>query len=175
MTFSTMMRPLRRSLALHCGFRVPPAGPTPTKDRMKTLLRCMAIAGVGILAVGYSASAQAVKGTCRPADDMSARLVNYLKSVVTPTTAADSALQASLGLTGVTAAQVTYVTDAGTCTKAAAAMNKLAQVPEPQYALYVVQVGTSYGVVDPTWDAGEWTPTVVFTSAWKLRKTLLAF
>ena len=117
----------------------------------------------------------ASNGTCRTADEMSLRVVDYFKSIVTPQTSADTALRADLGLVDVTPAQITYVTHTATCTKAARAMNKLAQVPQPRYDVYVVRVGTSYGVVEPTWRSGEWTPAILFTSTWKLRRMLLAF
>lgn len=142
---------------------------------MKRVFRNTVLSFCGIAAFGYSADAQAVKGTCRPTDEMSARIVEYFQGIVTPQASADTTLRNDLGLAGVTPAQVTIVSDPSICTKAASAMNKLDQAPQPEYALYVVRVGTSYGVVEPTWRSGEWTPAILFDSRWKLRQTLLAF
>jgi hypothetical protein len=134
----------------------------------------MALAFCGVIALGVTANAQAVKGTCR-SDYNNARLVEFFQAVVAPTTAGDSAIRQNLGLEAVTPAQVAVVTDATTCTKAATAMSKLAAVPKSTYALNVVRVGTSYAVFDPTRRTGQWEPVSVFDSKWKLLETYLNF
>jgi hypothetical protein len=131
-----------------------------------------------LLSVAFAdrtAAAQSVKGTCFPVDQMSARVLRYFQGVVTPTDPQQTKLRTDLLLTSVTAAQVTLVTDDKICAKAAKAMDKLADTKKQEYQLYVVQVGDAFGVVDPTWDAGEWKPAILFDRNWKMRRILLAF
>jgi hypothetical protein len=141
---------------------------------MKRMYRTVMFAFCGIVALGSGADAQGVKGTCR-SDYVNSRLVEFFQGVVAPTTAGDSAIRQTLGLTGVTPAQVTVVTDATTCTKAASALSKLAEVPKSTYSLNVVRVGTSYAVFDPTRATGQWEPVSVFDSRWRLLETYLNF
>jgi hypothetical protein len=141
---------------------------------MKRMSRTMILALCGIVALGYSADGQGVKGTCL-SGDTNARLVEFFQGVVAPTTAGDSSIRQTLGLAAVTPTQVTIVTDATTCTKAAVALSKLAAVPKKTYALNVVRVGTLYAVFDPTRRTGQWEPVSVFDSHWGLLETYLNF
>lgn len=141
---------------------------------MKRVFTITWLAFGAIIALSSSVHAQGVKGTCLN-DDNNARLVESFQAVVAPTTAGDSAMQQTLGLGGVTPAQVTIVTDATTCNKAAVAMSKLAAVPKSTYALNVVRVGTLYVVFDPTRRTGQWEPVSVFNSKWTLLETYLNF
>ena len=142
---------------------------------MHRTARTLVLAFGGIVAVAHGSNAQAAKGTCRPDDEMSARIVQYFKGVVTPRGAAATKLRDDLGLAGVTADQVSIEHDARACAKAGKAMDKLAEARKEQYALYVVRVGDNYGVVEPSWRSGEWVPAIVFDRHWKLRRMLLAF
>ena len=141
---------------------------------MKRMSRTVAFALCSIAVLGFGADAQGVKGTCRN-DYRNGRLVEFFKGVIAPTTAGDSAIRQTLALGNVTPAQVTVVTDASTCTKAAAAMSKLAAVPRSTYALNIVRAGTLYAVVDPTRRTGQWEPMSVFDSKWKLLETYLNY
>ncbi|MEP6732595.1 MAG: hypothetical protein ABJE10_18265 [bacterium] len=107
---------------------------------------------------------------------MSTQLVRYFQKVVTPTDSQSIKYRDKLQLTAVTAGQVTLVTDDKTCDKAAKAMDKLASTKKQEYQVYVVQVGhDAFGVVDPTWKAGEYNPIIVFDDNWKKREVLLVF
>jgi len=120
-------------------------------------------------------SAQAVKASCLPADAMSARIVRFFGSLVTPATAADTAERSRLKLDDVTPAQIVHVADAPLCFKAGQAMDKMAKTKKQEYQLYVVRVGDAYGVMDTTWRSGEYIPLVLFDAHWKLRDVLLSF
>jgi hypothetical protein len=160
--------PRARTRVLHSSFH-------HTEDSMTRTLRTLALALCGVVTLAGGAGAQAAKGTCRADDEMSARIVQYFQGVVTPQTPAAEKLRDDLGLAGVTAAQVVTVSDTRACAAAGRAMDRLAETRKDQYALYVVKVGDSYGVVEPTWRSGEWVPAIVFDRHWKMRKMLLAF
>ena len=106
---------------------------------------------------------------------MSARVVEFIGSLVTPFSPVEVKLLDDLGRAGVTASQVVRVDDAPLCAKAAKAMDKLADTKQQEYSLYVVRVGDSFGVVDMTWKSGEYVPAILFDRHWKLRRIMLAF
>lgn len=141
---------------------------------MKRMSTTVAFALCSSVVLGLGADAQEVKGTCLK-DYNNARLVESFQAVVAPTSAGDSAIRRTLGLKGVRPAQVTVVTDAATCTRAATAMSKLATTPKLTYALNVVRVGTLYAVFDPTRRTGQWEPVSLFDSHWRLLETYLNF
>ena len=91
--------------------------------------------------------------------DTNARNVRLLDSLLLSTTPADS---------------VTLVTDPRVCARAAQRMNWLAGEHRHDRAVYVVRLGLIWGVHDPTFHAGEYSPLVLFDRHWKLLKILLA-
>ena len=76
-------------------------------------------------------------------------------------------IKTQLGVTNVTPAQIVPVTDKAICAKAADAM--FAQVPAKQknYTLYIVTLGTSYGVMDNTITEPGKSLAYVFDRNWK--------
>lgn len=111
--------------------------------------------------------ARTITGTCAPRDATSDRLIATFKSIVTRATLAGTVIRSTLGLTDVTPSQILPVTDKTTCTKAADAM--YAQVPakHTSYTLYVVTLGTSYGVLDNTITEPGKSLAYVFDRNWK--------
>lgn len=142
---------------------------------MQGATRLIALACAATLSIAAGAGAQAPVGTCRPPDEMTTRLVEFFQRIVTPRTPSETGLRASLGLAGVSVSEVTPVADAELCARAGLAMQRLDQEPKARYALYVVHVGKSFGVMEPGWKAGEWIPTLVFDADWTLRRVVLAF
>lgn len=142
---------------------------------MRLKFRSALLVFSSVFLISQNVAAQAVKGSCRPDDDMSARVVEFFGSLVTPFSPVEVKLRDDLGLAGVTASQVVRVDDAPLCAKAARAMDTLAETKQQEYSLYVVRVGDSFGVVDMTWKSGEYVPAILFDRHWKLRRILLAF
>ena len=119
------------------------------------------------VATGGARDARAVTGTCAPKDATSARLVDMFKSLVARSDMGATVIRTQLGIMTVTPAQVVPVTDKAVCEKAAAAM--IAQVPAkyPSYTLYVVRLGTSYGVLNNAITERGKGLAYVFDSKWK--------
>lgn len=114
-----------------------------------------------------------LQSSCLGPDERSGQLVGFFDALVTPSTAADTAERKRLGLEGVDSSRVVLTTEARACAAAAQAMARLAQHVHSDYSVYVVRVGDAYGVMDPTWKSGEYTPVVLFDSTWKHPQILL--
>jgi hypothetical protein len=122
---------------------------------------------IATIAMAGAKSARSVSGTCAPKDATSARLAETFKSIVTKTTMGGMIIKTQLGIANVTPSQIVPVTDKAVCAKAADAM--FAQVPakHTSYTLYIVTLGTSYGVMDNTITEPEKGLAYVFDSKWK--------
>jgi hypothetical protein len=99
-----------------------------------------------LLADVTPATAQTVTGTCLPNDSTAARLVDFFRAVLKPESANDTALRGVLGLSTVTPAQVSVVLSAPICDSAATAVNTIITTKRRNYPLYVISLGSSYGV-----------------------------
>ena len=112
--------------------------------------------------------------SCRPADRHSANYVAYVEEFVASTDSATVALRQSLGLGSVTDGQISLLTSGTACRKLMDALNELAGTPGAARTGYVVRVGMNhYFVRDLKATAGEYNPTFVFDSKYKLLKALL--
>jgi hypothetical protein len=117
--------------------------------------------------VGCVAHAQTTK--CRPADGVSQMLILHLQDMMTTTdpdviSARDNAFRVPV----VSVSQITLVTDARTCDKAATAYG-----PPPGStvtpAVYVVKLGSKgYAVLDPNQRAGQFQMVKIFDTKWVL-------
>jgi hypothetical protein len=113
---------------------------------------------------------------CRPADATSARMLTWLKNVVTGTDPASIAQRTQMGLPQVSASDITYVTNKTICSKVlnvykANVQNRDATtgVPIPSSGkLYVFQVGTAYTATDPAQNLGEFSIWVSMDSRYNL-------
>jgi hypothetical protein len=112
-------------------------------------------------------SAQTTTGTCASKDTTSARLIAGFTTMVTKTTLAATIERKGLGITNVTPSQIVLVTDKSICTKAAVAMDAITTEKRARYKLYVVTLGTSYGVLDNTVVAPGYALAYVFDHNWK--------
>jgi hypothetical protein len=112
----------------------------------------------------HSMQAQTV---CRPADATSAALIQELGRYSSATFGGDKVMRDSLHLTATPASEVVLVTSESTCKKANAAY-QTAVTGSGGTGLtgrvYVAKVGQVYGVLDPSYNAGEpgsWTVIIV--------------
>ena len=87
---------------------------------------------------------------CRPSDDLTARTVTDLQSLLTTTDTLRQAMLVSLGLSANKASDISYVTDEKVCAKALTAYNGYRQTPNAPRQIYVFKFGSSYLVEDPT-------------------------
>ena len=120
-------------------------------------------------AAGNAKGERAVGGTCAPSDARSERLIANLKAFVGKTDMGGTIEKTTMGVKTVTPAQVALVTKKGICTKAAEAFDKtlIPELKRPTYALYVVTLGSSYGVEDTKMLQAGFETAYVFDSSWK--------
>src|SRR5213079_2763701 len=88
-------------------------------DRMMGRLRMRIIVLVAVTLVGspHPIAAQAGTSGCLAPDDTSARIVAYVKFILTDTSQASARTRDSLGITGVQPSQVVSVTNSQACSK----------------------------------------------------------
>src|ERR1700737_3874423 len=89
-----------------------------------------------------------ITGTGAPKDARSDRLIANFKAFVGKTDMGGTVEKTTMGLATVTPSQVVLVTDTAICTKAAAAFDTKQLEKRSSYTLYVVTLGSSYGVED---------------------------
>lgn len=137
--------------------------------RLKTALLMMFAA----TAMAGSMGAQTVAGNCAPTDTTSARLIAKFKSIVTSKTLAAQVYRSQLGLEHVAPSQIVLVTDKAICTRAAVALdaqlaqNKKFYTKRTNYTVYVLTLGTSYGVLANTIVDSRYTVADVYDRNWK--------
>lgn len=130
---------------------------------------------ITILALSSPASAQSVTGTCLPNDSTAARLVDFFKAILSPTTISDTVVRRKLGLTTVSANQVSVITAEPACTSAAVAVDANIDTKRTNYPLYVIALGSKYGVSfarDPGHGPGF---AYVFDANWNLVRIINTF
>lgn len=131
--------------------------------RLKTALLIM----FATTATAGAMGAQTISGNCAPKDTTSARLIAKFTSIVTAATLAAKVERSELGLDNVTPSQILLVTDKTICAKAAVAMDAHRAQNSARHKLYVLTLGTSYGVLDNTIVANQYTVAYVFDRSWK--------
>lgn len=109
----------------------------------------------------------AITGGCAPRDARSDRLVANFKAFVGKTDMGGTVEKTTMGLATVTPSQVVLVTDNAICTKAAAAFDAKQLEKRSSYTLYVVTLGSSYGVEDTRMLQAGFETADVFDSNWK--------
>jgi hypothetical protein len=125
---------------------------------------CIAAATMTIAGAGRTRS---VPGTCAPRDKTSDRLAATFKDIVTRTTKGGIVIKTQLGIASVSPSQIAAVTDKAICAKAADAMHAQVPAKHASYTLYIVTLGTSYGVLDNTITEPGKSLAYVFDHNWK--------
>jgi hypothetical protein len=122
---------------------------------------------IATTATGSASAADVVSGTCAPKDVRSDRLVANFKAFVGKKDMGGTIEKTTMGLRDVAPSQVGLVTDKAICTKAAAAFDTKQLQKRTGYALYVVTLGSSYGVEDTQMLQAGFETAYVFDSTWK--------
>ncbi|HEY8794998.1 MAG TPA: hypothetical protein VIM15_08615 [Gemmatimonadaceae bacterium] len=136
----------------------------------KSMLRPLETALLFMIAAtttGSAMGARAVSGTCAPRDARSDRLIANFKAFVGKTDMGGTVEKTTMGVANVTPSQVALVTDKAVCTKAAAAFDTKQLQKRSSYALYVVTLGSSYGVEDTRMLQAGFETADVFDGNWK--------
>ncbi len=136
------------------------------------MLRQLQAAPLAVIVASAASGAtreRAVSGTCAFRDARSDRLIANFKAFVGKTDMGGTIEKTTMRVAAVTPAQVALVTEKGICTKAAAAFDKqrIPELKRPTYALYVVALGSSYGVEDTKMLQAGFETAYVFDSTWK--------
>jgi hypothetical protein len=125
---------------------------TPAKKmsrRLGTTLIMMVLLMMNAAATSaVTTDARVISGSCAPKDERSERLIANFKAFVAKSDMGGTVEKTTMGLQSVTPSQVVLVTDKAICEKAAAAYVKKELEKHSSYTLYVVTLGSSYGVED---------------------------
>lgn len=135
-------------------------------ERALVLLILMLMMNAAAARVGAT-GVPAITGGCAPRDARSDRLVANFKAFVGKTDMGGTVEKTTMGLATVTPSQVLLVTDNAICTKAAAAFDAKQLENRSSYTLYVVTLGSSYGVEDTRMLQAGFETADVFDSNWK--------
>jgi hypothetical protein len=131
--------------------------------RLKTAL----LLTIAAAALAGAMGAQTVTGNCAPKDTTSARLIAKFKSIVTSKNLVGQVDRSRLGLENVNPSQILLVTDKTICTRAAVAMEANRPLKLTSHTVYVLTLGTSYGVLRNTIVDSRYTVADVFDRNWK--------
>ncbi len=153
------------------------------KDARKTAVRSAAakmsrglgttLTVVALLMINAAATSagtnreRVITGSCAPKDARSDRLLANFKAFVAKTDMGGTVEKTTMGLAKVTPSQVALVTDRAICTKAAAAFDAKQLKKHSSYTLYVVTLGSSYGVEDTEMLQAGFETADVYDSNWK--------
>lgn len=114
--------------------------------------------------------------SCRNADSTSARLVHYVRVLLTSSDADSRALRDSAAISAISdSTKVVLLTDARTCDKVRDGVNVAFGSPGLGRSLYVVKTPSAYFAQDPERPSGEWVPLILLTKQFKVVTTLNAF
>jgi hypothetical protein len=129
-----------------------------------------------LIAIGTGAFPVAAQSSCRPADETSARMLQWVKNIATATGPHAAERRTMTKIPQVSASQVTYVTSSTVCNKALSPYNAETVMQDattgtpvsPSGQLYVVKAGTVYVVWDPVKSAGSYATYVTLDSKYKV-------
>ena len=135
-----------------------------------------AIVAVTLAGFPHPIAAQAGTSGCLAPDDTSARMVAYVKFILTDTSRASARARDSLGITGVQPSQVVPVTSAQACSKIVGFFNHFEGVIRSGRRVYAYSIGPTRVVAqDPNFESGEWTPLVFLDHTYKLVQSHMVF
>ncbi|HYU37881.1 MAG TPA: hypothetical protein VEL29_08085, partial [Gemmatimonadales bacterium] len=100
-----------------------------------------AIVAVTLAGFPHPIAAQAGTSGCLAPDDTSARIVAYVKFILTDTSQASARTRDSLGITGVQPSQVVSVTNSQACSKIVAFFDHFEGVIRSRRRVYAYSIG----------------------------------
>ncbi|HEY2431031.1 MAG TPA: hypothetical protein VGI12_00045 [Vicinamibacterales bacterium] len=139
---------------------------SPRRERALILVMAVLMMSATVARTGTT-GASAVTGSCAPKDARSDRLIAELKAFVGKTDMGGTVEKTTMGLASVTPSQVVLVSDKAICTKAAAAFDAKQLEKRSSYTLYVVTLGSSYGVEDTKMMQAGFETADIYDSQWK--------
>ena len=110
---------------------------------------------------------------CRPADLLSARMVEELRLILSSTDSAELALRREVGIIYQPTGIVEFVSDEPVCRFAIQALNARTRTPGRRRQVYVYNLGSQYAVEDPEQRAGEFRMLRIFNQQWQLRGDIM--
>lgn len=141
-------------------------------------MRFSALCATSLLMVGIpSVPAAAQASACRPADSISADILNEIIGIATGTYPGSLQLRNDMKIPQVSASQVVYVTDKAVCSKVLPVYNANTraidsatgmEVDLPSGKLYIVKAGTVYVAWDPIKKVGEFRRYLTVDNKYKL-------
>ncbi len=144
------------------------AAATKVSRRLATMLLVTALLMMNAATVtAGTRDARAIIGSCGPKNATSDRLIANFKAFVAKSDMGGTIEKTTMGLATVTPSQVVLVVDEAICAKAAAAFDLKQLEKRSSYTLYVVTLGTSYGVEDTRVLQAGFETADVFDSHWK--------
>ena len=124
------------------------------------------------LALASSVSAQS---GCLAPDDTSARIVNYVTSILTDTTRASAGARDTLRIAGVRPSQIVAVTDRRSCSKIVGFFDRFEGITRTNRRVYAYRIGPTIVAQDPNFRSGEWTPLMFIGQTYKLIESHMVF
>jgi hypothetical protein len=131
---------------------------------------------IAATAAGGATHTRGVTGTCAPKDVRSDRLIAHFKAFVGDPGIGGKIEKTTYGVKDVTPSQVTLVTDKAICSNAAAAYDRVLAgfdtTARPvqrrsSYSLYVVTLGSAYGVEDTKSLQPGFETADIYDKSWK--------
>jgi len=117
-----------------------------------------------------------VQSGCRAPDDTSARIVNYVRFLLTDTSRASARARDSLGITAIQPSQITLVTDTRTCSKIVTFFDHFEGVTRTGRRVYAYSIGPTRVVTqDPNFKSGQWAPLMFLGRTYKLIQSHMVF
>jgi hypothetical protein len=126
--------------------------------------------------VGFEHRQVTAQSSCRPPDEASERMLQWVKNIATGTDEHAADVREHTRIPFVSASQITYVTSQSVCNKALSPYNARAATQDastgasiaPSGSLYIVKAATVYVVWDPAKSAGEYAYYVTLDSKYKV-------
>lgn len=117
-------------------------------------------------------SAAAQGSLCLQPTPYRAPMKEYVDSLVTSNDAAWKEQRDSLKLAKTTLSKVNWITTGNNCTAASQAVDTRLNTPGSGRLVYLIQIGTSFAVMDTTVRQGEYRTLFFFDKLWKFLSAL---
>jgi hypothetical protein len=147
-------------------------------DAFPTAWRVLVVASASLCLLRLPAArAQAAAGEalCRPPDEVSGRMIEELRRLLSSADSAATAVRREARIIYQPTGTVAYVADEPVCDLAIRALNKRARTPSQRRQVYVYHLGSQYAVEDPEQRASEYRMVRIFNLDWELSGDVLLY